>query len=92
MARELSCNLGIAGNYLSEIAQQLYRIGWVESTSGTNGGFRLLVCLEDISLLDVMREIESGVYINRCLEMDTYCSRNAAAIYLVHRLYMEVKS
>lgn len=92
VARELSTNLGIAGNYLPKITQQLRRIGWVESTSGINGGFRLLVRPEGISLLDVMQEMEGNVYINRCLETDTYCSRNAATICPVHRLYMGFQS
>lgn len=89
VARELSQMLGIAENYLPKITQQLRRAGWVESISGINGGFRLLVDPEDISLLDVMRVIEGGVCINRCLEKDCFCSRNAVDHCPVHLIYMD---
>lgn len=87
VARELSQTLGITENYLPKITQQLRRVGWVESISGINGGFRLLAKPEDISLLDVMRVMESSVCINRCLEKDGYCSRHATSTCPVCRVY-----
>lgn len=89
VARELSSTLGIAENYLPKITQRLRRAGWVESTSGVNGGFRLLVRPDDISLLGVMREMEGSVCINRCLEADTDDSQNRAVWGPMHLIYMD---
>lgn len=89
VARELSQSLGIADNYLPKITQQLRRAGWIESTSGINGGFRLLVNPADISLLDVMREMEGSVCINRCLDTEGYCSRDAVTHCPVHLIHMD---
>lgn len=93
VARELSKTLGIADTYLPKITQQLRRTGWIESTSGINGGFRLLVDPGDVSLLDVMRVMEGSVCINRCLERDCFCSWKAVEdcpLYPICTDYQEI--
>lgn len=91
VSKELAQSLGIRENYLPKITQRLRQVGWVESTSGTRGGFRLMVKPEDISLLDVMRVMEDSVCINRCLEKDGYCSRHATGTCPVHQVYRVVQ-
>lgn len=89
VGKELSQTLGITKTYLPKIILQLRQAGWVESTSGVRGGFRLLARPDEITLLDVMRVMERSVYVSRCLEKDTYCTRNVEENCPVHRIYLD---
>ena len=46
---------------------------WVESVSGPNGGYRLIVDLEQISLLNVIEAMEGKVRADRCVLRGAPC-------------------
>lgn len=89
VGKELSQTLGIAETYLPKIIQQLRQAGWVESTCGVHGGFRLLARPGEITLLDVMRVMERSVYVSRCLEKDRSCGGDVEENCPVHRIYLD---
>ncbi|WP_296897765.1 Rrf2 family transcriptional regulator, partial [uncultured Megamonas sp.] len=45
--------------------------------SGVYGGFLLAKKPEEISLLEIVKVMEPTMRVNRCLEKDNYCSREA---------------
>lgn len=59
--------------FLKKTVQILARAGFVKTQRGTQGGIRLVVPSEEISLADVLVAIEGEVAINRCLEERGYC-------------------
>lgn len=85
--KELSSELGIANNYLPKVTLRLRSAGWITSNVGVHGGYRISVDPAAVSLLDVMGAMEDTVKMNRCLEPDSFCSRNAAETCPVHRIY-----
>lgn len=90
-SKELSRALDISETYLPKITQRLRQAGWVKSSSGVHGGFHLLVKPGELTLLDVIREMEDGVYISRCLEPDGYCNRHATWSCSVRRVYEQAQ-
>lgn len=48
----------ISSTYLSKVLSKLVKAGLVESTTGVNGGYKLLGPKEDISFLKVIQAIE----------------------------------
>ena len=56
----------IPGSYLSKILGALTRAGIVASRRGPRGGFALLRAPGDVSLLDVIRAVESGPPLAGC--------------------------
>ena len=61
--REISDRHDIPGPFLVQILRTLRSAGWVESTRGSQGGYRLSVDAETISVLDIAEMVgcqESG--------------------------------
>ena len=85
--QELSERLGITKTTIPRTLHMLRRGGLVRSESGISGGYRLAKPPGSITLLDVMELSEDSIKINRCLEEDRFCSRNAAGHCAVHDIY-----
>jgi len=61
--RDITQRHGIPQPFLVQILQQLKTAGWVTSTRGSQGGYRLLISARDLTLLDVAEAVgcqESG--------------------------------
>ncbi len=65
--RELARANDIPGEFLRKIAQLLAAAGIVETVRGRNGGLRLARDPSAITLLDVMRALDTVPTMNRCL-------------------------
>ena len=56
-ASEISEVHGIPGPFLVQILRTLRSAGWVQSIRGSQGGYRLLVDPESLTLLDIAQEV-----------------------------------
>ncbi len=52
--------------FLAKILQKLSKAGFVESTRGLNGGFRLARKPDDIYLIDIVELMEGAITISKC--------------------------
>ena len=76
-ASELASVLKIPVNYISKITKKLKAAEIVQACEGIKGGYALMKKPEMISLFDIVSSMEVTMKINRCLEPDGFCSRNA---------------
>lgn len=90
-ATELSEKIGISYLYFMKVITRLKAEGLVESVQGCNGGYLLVKDPEKITMYDVVCVMEGELQINRCLEEDQYCSRNATANCTVHKCYKSLQ-
>jgi len=58
--REIVARHGIPQPFLVQILQQLKTAGWVTSTRGSSGGYRLASGLSRLSLLDIAEAVGCG--------------------------------
>ena len=61
--REISDQHDIPGPFLVQILRTLRTFGWVESTRGSQGGYRLVIAPEQLTILDIAEAVgcqESG--------------------------------
>lgn len=63
----LATETGTSPSYLLHVVQPLTNAGWVESTRGPNGGYRLVTEPGDISVLDVIEAVEGPMATDRCV-------------------------
>ncbi len=82
--KEISREMGIPGQFLTKIAQQLAKAGILEIVQGAKGGFRLLASPQSLSLLDVIEVIEGELFLNDCVLRPQSCFRSpTCAVHLV---------
>lgn len=84
--------LGITYSYFNKIAYKIRTAGYLETIQGPSGGYFLAKNATDISLYDVVKVMEGDIRINRCLDDDGYCSRNATLICPVHTVFEGIQS
>ncbi|SBV91605.1 conserved exported hypothetical protein [uncultured Eubacteriales bacterium] len=91
-AAEIAQTLVIPPNYLMKILTKLKAAGLIASTRGVNGGYCLEKPAKEISFQMIFEAMGDTVKINRCLEPDGYCSRNATATCPVHSFYLKIQN
>ncbi|PWJ51234.1 RrF2 family transcriptional regulator [Faecalicatena contorta] len=77
--------LGITYSYFNKVAYKIRMAGFLESIQGPGGGYCISKNAADITLYDIVTVMEGDIRINRCLEEDGFCSRNATQICPVHK-------
>ena len=88
---ELSEVLHVPQRYLLNICAKLRRAGLLHAVPGHGGGIRLARPAAEIRLLDVITVMEPSMRINRCLEEDHHCSRDAICDCSVRSVYEEAQ-
>jgi len=69
--------LGISCSYFNKVAWKIKMAGFLESVQGPSGGYRISKNAADITLYDIVTAMEGDICINRCLDENGFCSRNA---------------
>ena len=88
-ASELASVLKIPVNYISKITKKLKAAEIVQACEGIKGGYALMKKPGMISLF--VSSMEVTMKINRCLEPDGFCSRNATDYCNVHKALLNVQ-
>lgn len=73
---EIAKAMDIPAQFLSKIAQQLARAGYIEIVQGPKGGFRLVMPPDQITLLGVIEAVIGEIYLNDCLMRQDICYRS----------------
>ncbi len=76
-AKSMAEQLGITYKYFMKVINQLREAGVVQSIQGCNGGYLLTPTGEEMTLYDIICIMQGEIVLNRCLECDEFCSRNA---------------
>ena len=87
---EIAKEMGIPRGYLEKVLSKLKKAEYISANLGTKGGYSLNKSLKEITLGDVIRIMENTTKINRCLEQDNFCNRNAADFCAVRKYYVRV--
>lgn len=91
-SEDISKQMGIPKQIIAQIAKPLRDAGIIVTKRGVGGGFSLNRKPEEISLADVINAMEGTTRINRCMEADHYCSRDAAATCPVRKFYERIQT
>lgn len=90
-AREISAAMSIPKSYAAQVLHALLKAGLVTTKKGQVGGYATARPASQVTVMDVMNVMDNGVRINRCLEDDHYCSRQATGYCVMHRVYRQVQ-
>ncbi len=73
---------GISEKYLESIASKLKKAGFIYSSKGVRGGYRLAMPLSEISVGRVMRVMENEFFKLHCVDKPEDCCKNYGACVL----------
>lgn len=90
MAKNIAAESGIPSPFLSKLLQDLVRDGFLRSSKGPRGGFRLNQAAEDISMLQVVEAVDGKGRYDRCLGGGPEC--NDRVICGMHDAWQELRS
>lgn len=79
-------------NYLMKVLTKLKAAGLISSTRGVNGGYYLDKPTNEISFQMIFEAMGDPVKVNRCLEQEGRCSRNAMDSCPAHSFYLKVQN
>lgn len=85
----LSQELGINRNYIPKILKPLKDHKMLQSESGSQGGFSLLIDPDKTSLLDIFEVTEGTIKLNQCISDFKSCNLNRESICPVRKIYMD---
>ena len=88
---EICTNTGVPFSYMHKIARVLKNADIICEKRGATGGFELKKTVDEISILSIVRAFEKTININRCLEPDAFCSRNAVPHCAVRDFYVKIQ-
>jgi Rrf2 family protein len=71
--KDLATKLEITTHYLPQVIAPLVKAGWITSTPGPRGGYRLMADLKDVSVLDVIEAIEGRIEDQGCVQRGIPC-------------------
>lgn len=71
--KDLAAKLEITTHYLPQVIAPLVKAGWITSTPGPRGGYRLMAELKDVSVLDVIEAIEGRIEDQGCVQRGIPC-------------------
>ena len=86
-AAEISESMCIPLNTCKRNLQLLKNAGLVTPYPGVSGGYSLSRDASSISLGDIFNAVGEKFILNRCLESDQLCNRNAVVNCPVHKVY-----
>ena len=86
---DISRRWGIPETFLRKIVARLSHGGLVKSHRGVGGGISIARPPEQISLLEVLDEMEGPMALNRCLIEPLFCSRTKSCV--VHGVWCEAQ-
>lgn len=81
----------IPEKFLSKVIKLLKEENLVSTVRGVNGGLYLRKELSEITLLDILQITEHTMKLNRCMEKDRYCSRDATSTCPIRKWYCYIQ-
>ena len=90
LVRNVAAEAGIPAHFLAKILQDLARDGFLKSSKGPHGGFRLALPAEEISMLRIVDAVDGAGRYDRCIGGSPECNPRVACG--MHDSWMELRS
>lgn len=88
--KQIAAEMDIPDQFLSKIAQQLARSGFIEIVQGARGGLKLTASPAHLSLLDVVEAVIGEIFLNDCVIRPESCRRSQACS--VHQVWDKARN
>jgi len=77
MVKNIAAETTIPPHFLAKILQDLARDGFLRSSKGPHGGFRLRIAARDLSMLKIVEAVDGAGRYDRCIGGSPECNNRA---------------
>jgi Rrf2 family iron-sulfur cluster assembly transcriptional regulator len=78
MVKNIAVDCGAPAHFLAKILQDLVRVGFLKSSKGPRGGFRLRAAPGEISMLQIIEAVDGAGRYDRCPAGSPECNERVA--------------
>ena len=89
-ASVLADGLGTTVSFVPQVLGPLVRAGWVRSDPGPTGGYRCVVPLSEVNVLQVIEAVDGATDVGRCVVADRPCQ--AADPCVLHAAWAQART
>ncbi len=79
-ASMLADELGTTIAFVPQVLRPLVAAGWVRSDPGPTGGYRSLIDLDTVNVLEVIEAVDGATDIGRCVVADRRCQSDEPCV------------
>jgi Rrf2 family iron-sulfur cluster assembly transcriptional regulator len=90
LVKNVAAEAGIPSHFLAKILQDLARNGFLKSSKGPRGGFRLALPANEISMMRIVDSVDGPGRYDRCIGWSPECNNRVACG--MHDSWMELRS
>jgi Rrf2 family iron-sulfur cluster assembly transcriptional regulator len=90
MVKNIAAEADIPPHFLAKILQDLARDGFLQSSKGPHGGFRLKTPATELSMLKIVHAVDGAARYDRCIGGSAEC--NDRATCGMHDSWMKLRS
>ena len=90
LVKTIAAETGIPSHFLAKILQELARDGFLKSSKGPGGGFRLGQSADEISMLRIVEAVDGAGRFERCIGGSPEC--NDRAVCAMHDSWKALRS
>lgn len=90
-SEEISNATGVSQNYVMRILRKMTKAGILQVTRGVNGGFSMNKRDDEVSLYDIITEMEKTIQINQCLDDEENCNLKRTDVCPVRKYYVSLQ-
>lgn len=90
LVKNIAAEAGIPAHFLAKILQELARDGYLKSSKGPHGGFRLRIAPEQISMRKIVDAVDGPSRFDRCIGGSPECNDRVACG--MHDSWMALRS
>jgi Rrf2 family iron-sulfur cluster assembly transcriptional regulator len=74
---DLASALGTTAGFVPQVMGPLVSAGWVRSVPGPTGGYEPSIALDELTVLEVVEEVDGPTETGRCVVADRPCDASA---------------
>ena len=89
-AEEMAGDINATRQIMPKLMEPMVRAGWVESTPGPSGGYRLQADLEQVSLLQLIEAVEGPTDDQKCVLRGSECP--AVELCAIHEAWIPARN
>lgn len=91
-AKYISEQEHISKGEVLKLLHKLVNLNIVESKKGSQGGYKLIINIKEVTLLDMISLLDKDIYISECMKPNVVCINNVNRQCKIHKKLLKLQN